>query len=341
MFTTEWVSVQLFLDLNTPPPRIAVSMSPIKDIYDPENLYAAARLYYEEDQGQSEIATHLGVSRPTVSRMLSQAREVGIVKIEVIHPSSGPANQLSTRLAEALGVQRCYIAPGLQTANSQSKLGAGLEPMVSQAISDMNLSVGDGLVISSGVAMYNVSRMKLPQLPGVVVSPAVGGLAEPEAWYQTSEIARAFAQNTGSTYIPLFAGVMPSTSLYEALQNDVSYQQVQHLWSTATGVLVGIGSRTSGRTSLASAIPKQALHEAECDICLHFFDADGESLAFPGSDRTIRIPLGDLRRIPHVVAVAVGNEKVHPIITAAKIGILNALVTDEHTAHAVLERIGS
>lgn len=314
-------------------------MPSTKDLYDPEHLYAAARLYYEENQGQSEIATQLKVSRPTVSRMLSQAREAGIVQIKVIHPSAGASSKLASRLAEALGLDRCYIAPGLQTANSDGKLGAGLEPVVSQAITDMNLEVGDGLVISSGLAMYNVSRMKLPQLRGVVVSPAVGGLAEPEAWFQTSEIARALAQNTGSTYVPLFAGVMPSGPLFDALQDDISYQQIKHLWATATGILVGIGSRTSGRTSIASAIPKQSLHSAECDICLHFLDEDGSEISFPGDDRTIRIPMEYLHQAPHVIAVAVGNEKVKPIITAAKTGVLNGLVTDERTATAVLARL--
>lgn len=306
------------------------------DIYDPEHLYAAARLYYEEGQGQSEIAKKLKVSRPTVSRMLSQAREEGIVQIKVIHPNTSSTQELSQRLAQALGLERCYIAPGIQSPDALGNLGAGMSPVTRSAIKDMDLAVGDGLVVASGLAMYNVSRMELPQLRGVVIAPAVGGLAEPEPWHQTSEIARALAQRTSSTYLPLFAGAIPSAALYAALLEDNSYQQIKHLWATARGALVGIGSRTSGRTSLASAIPKQSLQEAEGDICLHFFNEAGQELEFPGSDRTVRIPMEDLARIPHTTALAVGDEKVLPIITIAQTGVLTALITDEQTANQVL-----
>lgn len=310
------------------------------DLYDPEHLYAAARLYYEENQGQSEIAQQLQVSRPTVSRMLSQAREAGIVQIKVVHPSAHSMDATSIELAETLGLNHCYIAPGIQSPNSLGQLGTGMAPVTREAIQDMNLQVGDGLVVASGLAMYNVSRMELPTLRGVVISPAVGGLAEPEPWHQTSEIARALAQNTGSTYVPLFAGVMPSAPLYTALHEDIAYQQIKHLWATAKGALVGIGSKTSGRTSLASAIPKKALSDAEADICLHFFNDAGEELSFPGVERTIRIPLEDLRRIPSVAAVAVGDEKVNPIITASATGVLNSLITDERTANQILSQLG-
>lgn len=306
------------------------------DIYNPELLYAAARLYYEENQGQSEIATQLKISRPTVSRMLSQAREAGIVQIKVVNPNANILGNLGSRLAQALGIEHCYIAPGIQSPDALGRFGSGMGKATAEAINAMNLEVGDGLVVASGLAMYNVSRMDLPQLRGVVISPAVGGLAEPEPWHQTSEIARGLAQRTGSTYIPLFAGVMPSEALFEAMKEDPAYQQISHLWATAKGALVGIGSKTSGRTSLASAIPKQALQDAECDVCLHFFDNAAQELTFPGSDRTIRIPLEDLRRIPSVSAVAVGDDKVQPIITASTTGIINSLVTDERTATRIL-----
>lgn len=47
----------------------------------------AAKLYYEHQLSQQEISKKLGVSRPTVSRLLKQARETGIVKIEIIDPA--------------------------------------------------------------------------------------------------------------------------------------------------------------------------------------------------------------------------------------------------------------
>src|SRR3990172_6977663 len=46
-------------------------------------LALVARLYYLDNLGQQEIADMVGVSRTSVSRLLSRARERGVVRIEV------------------------------------------------------------------------------------------------------------------------------------------------------------------------------------------------------------------------------------------------------------------
>ena len=51
-------------------------------------LAHVARRYYLEDWKQSDIARELGVSRPLVSRMLREARELGVVKITVCQPGA-------------------------------------------------------------------------------------------------------------------------------------------------------------------------------------------------------------------------------------------------------------
>ena len=57
-------------------------------------LAHVARRYYLEDWKQIDIARELGVSRPLVSRMLSEARELGIVEITVHEPGAGNARLL-------------------------------------------------------------------------------------------------------------------------------------------------------------------------------------------------------------------------------------------------------
>src|SRR5690606_41256575 len=65
-------------------------------------LVKAAELYYEFGMTQEEVAAHLNVSRPTVSRLLRQARERGIVRIAVVNPKSR-AGELERRLVETFG----------------------------------------------------------------------------------------------------------------------------------------------------------------------------------------------------------------------------------------------
>jgi len=46
-----------------------------------ELVVTAAILYYQQDRSQEQIARELGVSRPTVSRLLARARERGAVLV--------------------------------------------------------------------------------------------------------------------------------------------------------------------------------------------------------------------------------------------------------------------
>lgn len=46
----------------------------------------AAKLYYQSDYSQQDIAARLGVSRPTVSRLLQYAKDRGYVRIEIMDP---------------------------------------------------------------------------------------------------------------------------------------------------------------------------------------------------------------------------------------------------------------
>ena len=61
---------------------------------DRAQLIAAARLYYEDNLTQAQVAQKLGISRPSVSKMLTKAREVGIVRIEICAGAEGDADLL-------------------------------------------------------------------------------------------------------------------------------------------------------------------------------------------------------------------------------------------------------
>ncbi len=49
------------------------------------------RLYYEHHLTQSEVAQRMGFSRPKVSKLISEGRARGLVKIEIAEPSEDSA----------------------------------------------------------------------------------------------------------------------------------------------------------------------------------------------------------------------------------------------------------
>lgn len=65
----------------------------------------AAKMYYLFDYNQNEIAKKLGVSRPTVSRLLQQAKSEGIVQIKIID-STIDVKELSAQLEQTFKLKK-------------------------------------------------------------------------------------------------------------------------------------------------------------------------------------------------------------------------------------------
>jgi DNA-binding transcriptional regulator LsrR (DeoR family) len=310
--------------------------------FPPSLLYSAARLYYEDDATQAEVAEQLGTSRATVSRLLSEAKRQGIVRIEVVPPAEARPGDLADRLARALGLTSVYLSPPLPTPSAGRTvvdvMGRVLAPAVGRALGEAGLLPGDVLLVSSGRTVYEVAQFDLTALPGVVIAPTVGGNDQPEEWYQTNEITRLVANRVGGRASYLFAPALPGEELYQSLLNDPSIQRVLHLWPHARCALMGVGAPPLIRSDIPQFVPtgSTSLRAAVGDVCSRFYDRDGQPIEFDGGERLIAVELDALRHIPVTIAVAVGKEKVDSIIGGARGGYFNHLVTDPVTATAIL-----
>lgn len=81
-------------------------------MHEREAVHAVATLYYVQNETMASIAARLDVSRSTVSRMLEQARESGIVDIKVNPVDAGSPfaemalKSFGIRVALGLGAQK-------------------------------------------------------------------------------------------------------------------------------------------------------------------------------------------------------------------------------------------
>lgn len=305
--------------------------------FSPQQMHAAARLYYLEEATQAQVAARLNTSRATVSRLLSEARRQGIVKIEVVAPADADNVDLAQRTAAALGLRTVEVVP----LASQSDIGTAMSPAVSRAITRAGLIAGDVLLVSSGRTVYEVAQGELPTLPGVLVAPTVGGQDEPEAWYATNEITRMVAAKISGSPHFLYAPALPGPALHAQLLKDPSIRRMSELWDQARCAVVGLGAPPLVRKSIPRFAPTGGLwlREAVGDVCTRFFDRDGHPVDYPGADRLLATPYEVLKRIPSVIAVAVGQEKVPGIVAGARAGWFNELVTDPPTARALLAAV--
>ncbi len=298
-----------------------------------ELLHAAAVLYYEQEATQAEVAARLGISQATVSRLISEARRRGMVSIKVLPPSDGDES-LGGQVADRLGLRRVHVFPD----TAPEVLGAGLGPALGAALLDADLGRGDVMIVSSGKMCYAAAHCELPALPGVVVAPAVGGISEPEPWYQTNEITRELAARVSGQPAFLYAPAVPSPWLRASLLEDPAIARVVEMWSRARCAVLGIGAPPGSRRSLPHYASEHtaSLTDAVGDVCSRFYDVDGREVSFPGSGSMLSTSLDVLRSIPTTIAVAVGQEKVVPVLAGARAGFFNRLVTDASTAELLL-----
>ncbi len=300
---------------------------------DTEPLMTAAVMYYEQSASQQEIADRLGISRPSVSRLLQRAREVGIVRIEIVPP--GVDQELVARLQARLGLRALHVAAG--RAN-QADPGPLLSGPFGDALDNTGVGSGDVLVSSWGRAVYSVSRTLRRSIPGLVVVPAMGGNASDRPWFQPNEIVRTLARALEGQPVYLNAPAFVSARLVAPLRAEPEIREVVHLWDAAKVSVVGVGAWPKPDPSYAAAgfpIDDPARSGAVGDVAGWSFTVDGRIVAHPDDRVLLGVTPGQFRAIGHSIGLAGSASKARAAIGAIRAGLINVLVTDAPTARAM------
>jgi DNA-binding transcriptional regulator LsrR (DeoR family) len=296
-------------------------------------LHMVAKLHYQADMAQVDIARRLGVSTATVSRLLQKARAVGIVRIEVLDLAS--PEEITLELVEALGLKRAAVVD-----TPPSGVLSGLAAPLGHLLKEEGIGVGSVLGIGWGRAIREVLMAGLPRLPGVLVVPLNGGMQQAAAHFQINEFVRQAAEQLGGAPHFLHAPYLSSAELREAFLSDPSVQETASLWDRMDCAIVGVGLPHAINPPEASAATsnEQAL-SAMGDVIRHYVDLDGAILNWDGEERMIAASPGQLRRVRLSIGVAAAVEKAAGIIGAVRSGMINALVTDTATAQAILDML--
>ena len=78
-----------------------------------------AKLYYRSDYSQQKIAQELGVSRPSISRLLQYAKDKGYVNIQIVDPVEDMSH-MEQRLKDKLHLKDVKIASS--TINDEEEI---------------------------------------------------------------------------------------------------------------------------------------------------------------------------------------------------------------------------
>ena len=312
----------------------------MKTRYKSAILVEAAKLYYEHQLSQLEISKKLSVSRPTVSRLLQQARNIGIVRIEITDPSE-VGTQLEAALIKKFGLKKAVVVPN-DTDDIKiikKRLGKAAVLLVDQLVSE-----GTILGISWGTTMQQVARqVRSRGVKDMVVVQLNGGISRAEFDTHASEIAKTIGESYKAIpYLMPLPAVVDNASLKKAILSDKNISRTLELGRKAEIALFTIGS--FGYNSVlvkadyfeSDEVEKLLQSGAVGDICSRIIKADGTICSKDLNDRTIGIELEELKKKQFSIAVVGGKEK----FAATKAGLqgkwFNCLITDEWTATELL-----
>ncbi|KQV93529.1 DNA-binding transcriptional regulator [Streptomyces sp. Root369] len=305
-------------------------------------LVKVARMYHERGVRQPEIAAHLNMSQPRVSRLLKEAADRGVVRTVVVSPEG-----VHAELEEALVAKF-----GLRDAIVVEVEGAGIDviPALAAATAtylDATLKGGDVIGVSSWSATLleavKVMRAKTSSVAHEVVQ-MVGGSGSPEVQLHATRLTSRLAELTGAR--PVFApsaALVGSRELRDLLSQEPAMNEVIQAWSRLTLALLGIGGldpspllRSSGNAITTEDQQQLKKLGAVGDVCTRYFDADGHPVDAPFNDRLIGIGPDELRAVERRIGVAGGTAKTPAIRGAVQGGWINVLITDFEVARNLL-----
>lgn len=296
-------------------------------------LHTVAKLHYESELSQVQIARQLGLSTASISRLLKRARAQGIVRIEVRDLFS--ADALGKQLADRLGLDQVTVVDA-PTAN----LMPALAPPLSRMLEAAGLGRTSVLMVGWGRTVSAVIDAGLPPIPGVQVVPSTGGMMQHAKHFQSNEFARRAAEVTGGEPHFIHAPYLPAPEALEPFRSDPSVRASVALWDRIDAAVVGIGlPHGLERPGTGADRHDPALAGSAGDVVRHYFDEQGNIIQWRGEGRMIAVSCAQLRATPLVVGMAAGEVKVPSIIGAARAGLITRLITDTHTAERVLERL--
>lgn len=298
-----------------------------------------ARRHFIGRQNKSDIAKDLSLSRFKVARLIEEAIEDGIVSFVINEPGDVDAG-LSEALRQRFGLTAAIVLRGSSTSAK-----AAIEPLGALAAQVLEETLVDGQIlgVSWGRTLAAMAQT-LTSLAKVDVVQVAGNPSGLEFPHHPVELVRRIAGVSGGRPYPIYAPMwVDEEAVAEHLRAETEIARALALCDRVDVMVVGIGSwLPSGPEScLCDAFPERWLADAirqgvRADICRTLIDAEGREVGNPLDRLAIGMTRDQLRRVPNVIGVGGGYEKVHAIQAALRGNWLHTLVTDSGVARQLL-----
>jgi len=304
----------------------------------------AARMYYYQNMTTQAIAREFQVSRSTISRLISFAKDNGLVNIHITDPTEEP-NQLASLIKEHFEISNVHVVPVSALSGEREWLqrvaNYAASYLNTRFDSNMTLGVAWGTTLT---AISNHLLRKTTHNAQIVQLNGAGNTRSTGIEY-ASQIIMHFAENYQARAhlfpVPTFFDY-PETK--QALWREGSIRRILDLQSKADLLLYSIGSVDAGVPSHVYSggyLTQEDSHDLKRqrvagDIATVFFREDGSWDDIPINQRCSGPDL-DLFQQTHGVCVVSGLAKIRGLYGALRGRMMSELILDEPTARAFVE----
>lgn len=304
-----------------------------------------ARMYYERNMRQSDIADQLGLSQATISRLLNRSRDEGVIRISVNVPQ-GVYSEMEEELVAAYDLRDAIVVDCVSENEQivQRDIGAAAAYYVESTIKP-NEVIGLSSWSSNLLALVDAMH-QVPRKPAVEVVQILGGVGHPGAEVHATRLTSRLARlvNGKATFLPA-PGIVGSQASLDVLLADPYVREATALFDQVSLALVGIGAvepsellAESGNIFTEEELDILRNEGAVGDILLHFFDENGQPIETSLNSRVISMTLPQLQKVDRAVGVAGGRRKQEAILGALRGRLINILITDCYTANRLIEK---
>jgi len=305
-------------------------------------LKKVAHLYYEKDMNQREIAKLIGVSRPQISRMLTEAKKKGIVKITILDKADS-CEDLEALLKKYFSLKDVVVVPTTNYIPDMIRqvIGKAGANYLKNKIKN-NCRIG----ISWGISIYEMIKAFEPiEIDGIQVVQSIGGLGQTSNSLQSFELTKQLANKFNGSYHLLHApGITSKKEIADSLKKDKEINRILELGKNVDIAIVGLDALWRHR----SLVQVENLSEDDLRIledkkavgqtCFRFYDIRGNICDENLNERVIGISLNELKKIDNVIGVATSLDTADAILGGLRSGFLDVLISDEKTVEEIICR---
>lgn len=297
-------------------------------------LINVAKMYYEANLTQNDIAQRLGVSRPLVSKMLTKARECGIVSITVNDNVMDDMNAVVLQdLCQKFQLKGGLIIPDTVDFHKmirQTAIYLGMEIQ-----SEYNIGLGWGSPL--GYVVKEMAHNSFKSSPGTV-SPLIGRPPVSNEHYAVNEMVRSMAQALGRrNYRIEEKAFAVSREEKLAAEKKSAYMSMLLKWRELDMAVMAVQNYPSSPDEATEMRFGDVLRRQHAvgSFLSYFYNIHGDVISGE-NDFTCRISLADLRHCHKVYAIGYGARS-ESVLGALHTGIFTHVLLLEKQAQEILK----